>query len=462
MGLLIGIGNTSPKNPYNQWYGVKIAKGSVSSESQRVTRINGDGAASLHASLPIQSAMKRCILKDDGTVNYYLHYADSTKKDSGAAAVLDGTDGQIMVEIPDTYFKFEEDSTYYYVMMSQQALPGFTLWRKKYVSAVEATVQQSGNKLSSVINWASGFAGGSGSATASNANMLGRPRTSLSLANFRTYAHNRGTGWQCNTYEVQKHLWWLFVVEYATLNSQAAFNATLTAEGYHQGGLGNGVSTLDSSKWGAYSGYNPVVPCGVTVKGFSDNDDANTQATLSTNILGNASGEAAYTLKAGTYAATDTVVYVNSYRGVENPFAHIWKWTDGILVRYEDSDYDNQCILYVSDDPTQYASSLNSSYKAIGPLPLESTGDGYVKEICFGATGDIMPKKLGGSSTTYFCDYYYHNTSTQAANTVHGVFFGGNAADGALCGFLSAHTYRAPSYARATIGSRLCFIPATA
>lgn len=453
MGLLIGIGNTSPKNPYNQWYGVKIAKGSVSSESQRVTRINGDGAASLHASLPIQSAMKRCILKDDGTVNYYLHYADSTKKDSGAAAVLDGTDGQIMVEIPDTYFKFEEDSTYYYVMMSQQALPGFTLWRKKYVSAVEATVQQSGNKLSSVINWASGFAGGSGSATASNANMLGRPRTSLSLANFRTYAHNRGTGWQCNTYEVQKHLWWLFVVEYATLNSQAAFNATLTAEGYHQGGLGNGVSTLESSKWSAYSGYNPVVPCGVTVKGFSDNNDANTQATLSANILGNASGEAAYTLKAGTYAATDTVVYVNSYRGVENPFAHIWKWTDGILMQAGATTSD----IYICDDPSHYASSLNDYYQLRGSA---ARSEGYVKNIMFGANGDIMPTAVGAGSTTYFCDYFYTNaTSSQG---LRGVYFGGDASFGARCGFLSAYTYYAPSTTAAYIGSRLCFIPATA
>lgn len=453
MGLLIGIGNTSPKNPYNQWYGVKIAKGSVSSESQRVTRINGDGAASLHASLPIQSAMKRCILKDDGTVNYYLHYADSTKKDSGAAAVLDGTDGQIMVEIPDTYFKFEEDSTYYYVMMSQQALPGFTLWRKKYVSAVEATVQQSGNKLSSVINWASGFAGGSGSATASNANMLGRPRTSLSLANFRTYAHNRGTGWQCNTYEVQKHLWWLFVVEYATLNSQAAFNATLTAEGYHQGGLGNGVSTLESSKWSAYSGYNPVVPCGVTVKGFSDNDDANTQATLSANILGNASGEAAYTLKAGTYAATDTVVYVNSYRGVENPFAHIWKWTDGILMQAGATTSD----IYICDDPSHYASSLNDYYQLRGSA---ARSEGYVKKIMFGANGDIMPTAVGAGSTTYFCDYFYTNAASSQG--LRGVYFGGYAHTGASCGFLYANTSYAPSNTHAGLGSRLCFIPATA
>lgn len=431
MGLLIGIGNTTPKNPYSQWYGVKIAKGSVSSESTRCTRINGDGASELHTSLPLQNAMKRCLLNDDGTVNYYLHYADSTKKSSGAAAVLDGTDGQIMVELPDTYVKFEEDDTYYYVMMSEYQLPGFTLWGKKYVSAVEATVDAN-NKLASVINW--NLNGGNGSATIANANMKNRPRTSLSLADFRTKAANRGTGWYCNTYSVQKHLYWLMVVEYANLNSQT--------------NLGDGVANLNGTKWSTYSGYNPVVPCGVTVVGYSDNDDANTQATLSANNLGNASGEAAYTLKAGTYDSADTVVYVNSYRGVENPFAHIWKWTDGILL---DVDGTNSSI-YICDDPTHYASSLNAYYTLKG---YGVRSDGYVKTIMFGEDGDIMPTAIGASSSTYFGDYYYQSTAT----ALRGVLFGGIALDGAYCGFLSARTSSAPSLTNAILGSRLCYIP---
>lgn len=39
----------------------------------------------------------------------------------------------------------------------------------------------------------------------------------------------------------------------------------------------------------------------------------------------------------------------------------------------------------------------------------------------------------------------------------NGVFFGGGAHNGALCGFLSASTNYAPSYADAPVGSRLCF-----
>lgn len=45
------------------------------------------------------------------------------------------------------------------------------------------------------------------------------------------------------TYKAHKILTILYLVEYACSNSQKAFNAELTAEGYHQGGLGDGVTT---------------------------------------------------------------------------------------------------------------------------------------------------------------------------------------------------------------------------
>ena len=63
------------------------------------------GNMSLHRSLPIQNKMRRCILNDDGSVNYYLDANDSTKKEDGTDAVLDGTDGQVMVEIPEYYYQ---------------------------------------------------------------------------------------------------------------------------------------------------------------------------------------------------------------------------------------------------------------------------------------------------------------------------------------------------------------------
>ena len=103
MGLLIGVGNTKPTFPYDYYYGIEWDSNVASSACTRI------GRPELHVSLPIQSKMRRCILRDNGTVAYYLHANDSTKRDTGAAAKLDGTDGQVMVEIPAHYRKFEVD-----------------------------------------------------------------------------------------------------------------------------------------------------------------------------------------------------------------------------------------------------------------------------------------------------------------------------------------------------------------
>ena len=47
--------------------------------------------------------MKACLLNDDGSVNYYLNPNDWSKKITGEASNLDGTDGQVMIEIPEHY-----------------------------------------------------------------------------------------------------------------------------------------------------------------------------------------------------------------------------------------------------------------------------------------------------------------------------------------------------------------------
>ena len=100
MGLLIGLGGTKPTFAYDYYYGIEW---DTSVSNPHPTRI---GKAELHAELPVQSMIRRCTLNDDGSVNYYLHANDSTKQDNGAAAHLDGTDGQVMVELPDCYARF--------------------------------------------------------------------------------------------------------------------------------------------------------------------------------------------------------------------------------------------------------------------------------------------------------------------------------------------------------------------
>ena len=414
-------------------YGVEF---DVTVSSPSCTRI---GSTDLHKSLPIQSRMRGCLLNDDGKVVEYLDPTDWTGN------VRDGSRGQVMVEIPLHYRKCETDGNKRRVLLSELPLPGYEVVPLMYVSAYEASVQRSTNKLCSVVNDDVDYRGGSNQSAndAKSNTLLGRPATSISRTNFRAYARKRkadSTEWNCMTYDAQKALYWLFVVEYATLNSQATYNSEPTAEGFRQGGLGAGVTTLDGGKWNTFNGYNPFIPCGYT------------------DELGNRTGVVEYTMPT-EYNATETKVSVPRYRGIENPFGHIWQWTDGINVRISATKAnggDDLSQVYVCHDPAKFNDSNYDGYSHVGN---EARNDGYVKELIFGVGGEIMPKICtGAGSTTYICDYHYTNIPS-SGEVLRGLLFGGSAFNGANAGFASARSTYAPSATSAHFGSRLCFLP---
>ncbi len=397
MGLLIGVGNTNPTNPggggSNTPYGVEW---DITLPNPELTRI---GEMPLHASLPIQSGMRRCLLKDDGTVNYYLHETDSTKKADGTAAVLTGADGQVMVEIPAHYRKFETDGNKRRCYLSESALPGYHAVPKAYRSAYQAY------NSSSVLSSISGVT----------------PSASISLTNFRAYARNRGVagkngaGWNCDVYDIQKAVYWLYIVEYANFNCQAPFNAQPTTEGYKQGGLGDGVTNSSS-----------FVQTGAT------------------NSLGNQTG-------VGTSNAS-------SYRGIENPFGNFYHWTDGVKVRVQSNSAGGKSELFVCPDPAKFNDSGYSDYENRGEIARVSSV--YITALLLGEFGEnVASAASGGSATTYMCDYFYTSIPS-SGEAERGVLFGGYRSSGAYAGFACANTANAASRTDTYFGSRLCFIPA--
>lgn len=413
-------------------YGIEY---DVTVSSPECTRI---GNMELHKSLPIQSRMKGCLLADDGTVTEYLNPAD------WRGNTRDGSRGQVMVELPMYYRKFETEGNKRRVKISEYPLPGYHQVRKKYVSAYEATVQRSTTTLCSVVNEDADYRGGNNNAEwdGTYRTLLGRPATSISRTNFRNYARKRKSAtkeWNCMTYDIQKDLFWLFIIEYATLNSQKAFNSAKDSNGYAQGGLGSGVTNLNSTKWSAFNGYYPFVPCGYT------------------DELGNGTGEVEFSMPE-EYDSAGLTVKVARYRGIENPFGHLWQWTDGINVRISpttENGGDGLSKVFVTDNPEYFN---DSNYNNMSHVGNEARAEGYVKSVIFGEGGEIMPDVVGGGSTTYFCDYHYTNIPTSEA--LRGVLFGGYAANGARAGFGYAHSGHAPSGTNAYLGSRLCFIPA--
>lgn len=418
----------------SEWYGIEWSNLVANPVVSRI------GKTEFHKTLPIQSKMRRCLVSDDGTINYYLHAENSSLKEDGTEATLDGADGQVMVEVPSFYLKFEHDGNIVRWKISELPLQGYTKTPKCYYSAYQATIDRTATpKLASVVNLTPEFRGGANTAPeiahdADGGTLLGKPTTKVTLTNFRTYARNRGAKWNCDVYSVRKLVAVLYFVEYANKNCQAAYNDTLTSEGFRQGGLGDGVSDLiPENITGMTGGSNACVPCGIT------------------NSLGNYTGIVAYDMPS-EYGAEKTT-YVPSYRGIENPFGHLWNWVDGVKCLIQSEEAGGESELYVCDDPAKFSSSGIDGYQLKGLLPR---ANGYVKELI---PEEIMPLiTTGGSSITYWCDYFYTSIPASGVSET-GVKFGGFVDTGAGDGFVCSSTNSTASEADKTIGSRLCYFP---
>ena len=371
------------------------------------------GNMDLHRKLPLQSQMRRCLLLDNGDVNYWLDPNNSLLKENGNSAILDGRDGQVMVFMPQFWYKVSNTSNGVGYRISEKSISGYTHSPACYISAYEASLMRDKSILSSVVNNTANYRGGNNNAEwdEEQQSLLGKPATNISLTNFIKYASNRGADWYCNYYEAYKKMCFLYLVEYANRNSQAEFITDLTDEGFKQGGLGEGVTTLTDSGWSKFNSYNPFIPCGYT------------------NSLGNNTGTKDFTMPS-EYG--ELVVSVPSYRGVENPFGHIWTWTDGLDV-------------FAGEETTR----LEVNGKYVGDLARD---EGYIKTML---GEEIMPVEVGGGSTSYWCDRFYTNAKTSQGQ--RGVRFGGGAGVGSHAGLFCSSAFNAPSYADALIGSRLCF-----
>ena len=420
----------------DQVYGVRHY---FNNGSPDLTRI---GDASLHRDLPVQSGMRRCVVNSTGDVLYYLGANDSTKKEDGTTADLSGATGQVMVEVPAHYRKTSLNAAQGYMDTEISMFPfdGAILVPRYLVSAYEATVDRENNLLSSVVNASARYRGGNNSADwdGTYRSLLGLPATALSLGTFRQYGKNRGTGWGCYDWNMHTDIFWLFAIEYATLNSQKDFNPSLDEAGFHQGGLGSGVSNF--SNWETYNSYYPIIPCGFT------------------NSLGNNTGVKTFTLNAEQAQAygSEHSESVPSYRGIENPFAHIWKWIDGFLARGT-GEYQE---VYISRNRAKYADTINDSYV---DMWHDAADNGYVKYILASQQsllqekrvyGDLIGTDVSGSSSTFFCDYHY---TAHAEGTIYGALLGGDASAGTYDGLACVGSSLTPATTNANFGSRLCW-----
>lgn len=405
-------------------YGVEWDTASSSPDGVRV------GNMQLHRELPIQSKMRMCEVDKLGAVTA-----------ASVTGMVQRLDGSIMTEIPEHWYKLYTNGTKFRMMLSEIPLPGYNHIDKFYISTYEACISRSEGKL-----WSENlYAYSDGNSSLNNLrggdntsdwdgtyrSLLKRPVTNLTRDQFRQAARKRGSGWEMYTYGAHKTLFWLFAVEYATLNSQKPFNAQKDANGFSQGGLGEGPTQM--TDWANFNNSNPLIPCGYT------------------NQFGNGSGEKAYVVKNAS-DGTHATLMANRYRGIENPFGHIWKYTDGANIQVTTGD-SGLSILFTTDDPSNFSDTSYTGYSKKGNI---CRTNGYAKKRLLGEDGDIVATEVGGSSSTYWCDYYYTYT---LADRMQVILVGSAANDHSDSGLTSIYVGGPATNAYNYFGSRICFFP---
>ena len=410
------------------WYGVEWDSAVSSPDGTRI------GNTEFHRTLPIHNLMKGVLLADDGTENLVL------PDNSWIGQTRDGSMGQVMVKIPNYYFKCEQDGTKFRFKISTTKLAGYITFFDEsipyvYCSAYEAGLDRTNLKLTSIVNNSTQYRGGNNNSSwdGTYRSLLNMPATDINRKGFRTYARNRNTNntyWNGYIYTIHVMISWLFYTEYATLNSQKDYNAQLDANGYKQGGLGKGVS--DIPDWGGYNGINPFIPNGIS------------------DSLGNNSGVINYNVIASDGSSTYYISQVPRYRGIQNPFGHLWKWSDGVNIKEDGTTR----TAYVTTYPSKFSDTAYDGYENRGTI---SHSEGWTTRMLLGAFGDLLPLVVGGSSSTFWCDVCWLNTSPN----LYGALLGGNADCGAYGGFGCVIASNVPSGANAYFGSRLCFVKLT-
>lgn len=409
----IPIEGTQPED----WYGVSWSETSSNPDCTRI------GNMDMHRSLPIQSMMKPFAfncgqphfkdqyvpVKENFTSGQYSHNVN----DSLSQAT---NDVNIMIKIPEFWYTddYNFNTKTHNLKICQHAKSGWNHHKEAYVSAYEL-YNLNGRAISKRENI---------------------PTVNFTRANGRTWARANGfdgeAKWNLYTYEEHRAICHLFLVEYATRNSQKAVNTTLTAEGFRQGGLGSGCTTGTATINGATT-YS-FIPTG------------------SSDSLGSGSGEVTVTIQQTDSSGHNTSTITrkcNRYRGIENPFGHVWKHTDDVISIYG-GDYRTW---YKSIKPEQFANNKNTSYK---PLTTATVVTGYKTEIRATPTCDFFAAACtNGSESTYWCDYNWDDTDTSE----HCLLIGGYSDGGGVAGLFYLASSDGVGGSYANVGSRLTYLP---
>lgn len=404
------------------WYGVSWSETSSNPDCTRI------GNMDMHRSLPIQSMMKGYLYFKDGNPLYrMLKLNDSWTKCENYSAggwrdvdtLLEDKNINVMIKIPEFWWidDYIESTETHNLKICPHAKPGWYHHKEAYVSAYEGYID--------------------GNYYRSSKNKIPSVNFTRSTVRPKARANGLGNSWNIYTYNEHRAICHLFLVEYATRNSQKAVNTELTPEGFRQGGLGSGCTTGTATINGAQTWS--FIPTG------------------SSDSLGSGSGEVTVTIQQTDSSGSNTTTTTrkcNRYRGIENPFGHVWKHTDDVISVYI-SGYGAR-FQYKCDSPDHFGDSISNDNPYYKNIATNAVVTGYKTKIATTSTCDFFASSCNnGSETTYWCDYNWDNTD----GSLHCLLIGGNSGSGGAAGLFGLHSGNGVGDSSAGLGSRLTYLP---
>lgn len=292
----------------------------------------------------------------------------------------------------------------------------------------------SGNTAVSVINYQPNLRGGTNNTSYDQylgdnnfRTMLGKAASNITLSNMRTYTQKIKDS-QVLYYQIWNAIVWCYFIEYADFNVKKSFNSNLTSEGYHQGGLGEGLISVNN--WDKYNSNTSNVPIDYTLS-------AGNNTKLISEPSHSFDSFVQKQLNVPCYRGFNTFWYGDTWLNIEN-----------FISQYNSTS--NKRKFYFTDNPNNFSNDINNKEHII---EINTNLNGWVKEIAIGNNADLITNKISSTSNYIQC-YRWDNNNT----SVHTTFVGGAASDGSTCGLASLNCNGGVGRAVSLIGFAKCYI----
>lgn len=257
--------------------------------------------------------------------------------------------------------------------------------------------------------------------------MLGKAASHINLSNMRTYTQ-KIKGSQVLYYQIWNAIVWCYFIEYADFDVKKAFNSNLTNEGYHQGGLGEGLINIDN--WDEYNSFTPIVPIDYTLSVGNN-----------TKLISKPS----HSFDSYTQIQLD----VPCYRGF-NIFWYgdTWLNIENFISQYDSTS--NKRKFYFTDNPNNFSNDINNKEHII---EINPNLNGWAKEIAIGNNADLITNKVPHNSNYINC-YKGDDNNT----SVNSTFVGGATSGGTYCGLAFLLCIYDVGFAFSTVAFAKCYI----